>query len=156
MRGSISTFALNALHGSGRHPLIYHFSIDEDARIIAGRKGSPAGESIDNLSTNFKNLSTEKRTMPRVNRTVLRLHAGFFQSGFCPVLLESSDVPLHWSDNRQPIRHNRKVDDGAESSENRPTNDGNHPAPHGGCMTCKKRLDQKAHPLVGLRPWLWH
>jgi hypothetical protein len=52
--------------------MIYRFSIDEDIRIIARRRGFPAGESIDNLSTNLQNLSTEKRTMSRTIGTFVR------------------------------------------------------------------------------------
>jgi hypothetical protein len=38
--------------------MIYRFSIDESARIIDGQRSLPAGESIDNLSTEPSNLST--------------------------------------------------------------------------------------------------
>lgn len=65
--------------------MIYRFSINEDTGIIDVQSCYPAVESIDNLSTDSKNLSTERRRISRNNQTLFRFRARIPRSKFCRV-----------------------------------------------------------------------
>ncbi len=55
----------NALHPAGTQTMIYRFSFDEGVRFIDGQPGPASGKSIDNLSTQPWNLSTDRIPGPR-------------------------------------------------------------------------------------------
>ena len=82
-----------SFESSGNHPIpernhTNHQPIVNQPAVIVS---AVSPQSIDNPSTKLKNLSLGKRPSPRNNQTFLRLHAGIFQSSFCPALSESSD-----------------------------------------------------------------
>jgi hypothetical protein len=95
--------------------MIYRLSIDADVKSIAGWSDSSSVESIDNLSTESRNLSTGVPIKPQNRPIINRPTCGIDRPGGHCMFPESTDNPPIFRRNL-PIRCCR---DTAESSSNR-------------------------------------